>query len=293
MNSFTFVTLSYNHENQIIEHLESIKNIVSKFGNGIDVFYVLSDDCSKDNTVMVVMSWIKKNPIFRNTIINRNDNNIGTVKNFIKAVSLVKTEDFKLLAGDDVYGFFDIFKLYANFGDSILITPITPFGKYNKEKCCELESNYRLLMYFEKCGKFIDSLLLTNLIPAPGVFYKRSIFNDKKFIDFLNQFTLIEDYPMWYYLFKIKNKKFIVKNHSYIYYRIGTGVTSKSALKHPEYLRDYKKIIKIIRPKDEALPKYINPYKYYLKFLRIKVEYFKEKYPIELLVNKDSKIAIL
>lgn len=281
MNSFTFVTLSYNQENEIREHLESIMRIIIKYGEGINISYVLCDDCSTDKTVEIVKDWINMNPIFGNVKIEKNDRNIGTVRNYIKAISMVDTEDFKLLAGDDKYGLFNIFQLFDKLGDSLLCTPVTLFGNVDYNRVKSMESDFRLLMFLNKKGYASDSICVKNLMPAPGVFYKLDLVKDKKLIIFLQQFQYIEDYPLFYYLIHIKNIKMLVDNQSYIYYRVGSGIsTNISSSFYNGYLNDQKSIMEIIRPKFDILPKYINPYRYYMKFLRIIIERKKDEFPI-------------
>lgn len=284
MNTFTFVTLSYNQENEIEQHLESIKRIIVKYGKGISISYILCDDCSKDRTVDVVIDWIKRNPLFQSVKISKNSINIGTVNNYIQAVSMVETEDFKILAGDDMYGFFNIFALYDSLGDSLLFTPITPFGQAEQRRLKLFENNFRLLMYMYKKGCVANSICFTNLIPAPGVFYKLSLIKDKNLIDFLMQFKYIEDYPLFYYLIQKKHVNVIIDNHSYIYYRLGSGVsTNLSSSIHKDYLQDRKRITMLIKPKLDIMPKYINPYRYYFKLLRVIIGRQKKTYPIFLM----------
>ena len=45
-NGFTFLTVAYNHEKFILEHLESIRYLVNNYGDGIDVSIIINDDCS-------------------------------------------------------------------------------------------------------------------------------------------------------------------------------------------------------------------------------------------------------
>lgn len=289
MKSFTFVTLSYNHEKEIEEHLESIKQIVEKFAHDIKVSYILCDDCSRDNTVALVTDWIKKNPIFQEVTINRNTENIGTVKNFINAISMVKTEDFKLLAGDDKYGAFNIFKLFDNLKQDILITPVTPFGNVNSSRRKDMEELYRTLMYMHSLGKSSNLLQVFNFIPAPGAFYKLSLVKDVTLIDYLRQFRYIEDYPLFYFLLNIKKIDLVVDNHSYVYYRISSGISTNVTSKlHKEYLKDLEKVRKVIGTKAYILPKYINPYRYYLKYIKIRAAQQKESLPIYFLPEKEN-----
>ena len=58
---FTFLTITYNQENLIIEHLEGIKYQIENHGKNHRFKYILGDDCSTDSTVKLVEEWIKLN----------------------------------------------------------------------------------------------------------------------------------------------------------------------------------------------------------------------------------------
>lgn len=61
MKAFTFVILTYNQEQYVVEHLESIKYQIEHFGENIKIHFILADDASKDKTVYKVKSWIERN----------------------------------------------------------------------------------------------------------------------------------------------------------------------------------------------------------------------------------------
>ena len=58
---FTFISITYNHEKYIIEHLESIKYQILQYGKNEKVCFILSDDCSTDNTLLITQQWLKIN----------------------------------------------------------------------------------------------------------------------------------------------------------------------------------------------------------------------------------------
>lgn len=270
MKTFTFVTLSYNHKEVIAEHLESIKRIVKKYGDGYAVNFILGDDASKDGTTKVVRRWIRENDFFDKVTILDNKENKGLVANYINSVSYVKEGDFKVLAGDDLYGDFDIFRLYEELdNDTLYVTPVTPYGKYVQSKWDNLESDYKLLMYMVKHGKGRSLMRIDDCIPAPGVFMKSSLILDKKALDYMSRFKFCDDYPLFHYLLEYKGVSLHVSGRSYIYYRIGSGMSTDNKSKiRSAYMDDVKKMRKIIGAKAYILPKYINPYRYYLKVMR-------------------------
>lgn len=67
--------------------------------DNINIIVVISDNASTDNTKEIAYKWISK---FRFIKYYQNDNNIGGIKNFWLATSMVKTEFFWLM-GDDAF----------------------------------------------------------------------------------------------------------------------------------------------------------------------------------------------
>ena len=61
MKEFTFAAITYNHSDCIIEHLESLKKLVQKYGRVYLNNLIISDDASKDNTVELAKKWIEQN----------------------------------------------------------------------------------------------------------------------------------------------------------------------------------------------------------------------------------------
>ena len=104
MQEFTFGMLTYNQEDYVIEHLESIKYQILNFGKDVKAYFVLSDDASKDNTVKYVEMWTEANKdLFAGIKIVAKKNNAGIVQNFLTMLNNIHTSHYKILAGDDLY----------------------------------------------------------------------------------------------------------------------------------------------------------------------------------------------
>ena len=58
---FTFVTITYNHEKYIIEHLESIRYQIENFSEGKKMNLIISDDGSMDDTMLFAQKWVERN----------------------------------------------------------------------------------------------------------------------------------------------------------------------------------------------------------------------------------------
>lgn len=267
MSEFTFIVTTYNHENFIIEHLESIKNLINLYGKEMEIDLIVADDCSTDNTINILNEWLRENRyLFRNVLIIENKENIGTIKNILNAINNVKTEYFKESAGDDKYYTNNIFELYEP--NVWYISPIIPFGS-NSIKIDTLKTNYKFLLNANTKDKMKKLLRYKCLIPAPGVFLDSSIYREEKLKEFLYNFKLIEDYPTWYYLLNIRKEKIIIRvlTKPYVCYRVGSGISTNkdSEIEYSNYLEEVKNVNKKVNQKLDKYPKFINPYKYIFK----------------------------
>ena len=104
MKEFTFIVITYNQEQYVVEHLNSIKNLIELYGKDMSIDLVHADDKSRDGTVEVVRKWLDQNrDLFRNVTVIEREKNVGTIRNIKSAIEATKTEQFKFLAGDDKY----------------------------------------------------------------------------------------------------------------------------------------------------------------------------------------------
>ena len=100
----SFITLCYNQEDMITEHLDSLLYQVKNNLNSYCVQLVISDDASTDNTVETINHWLSINShYFQSVELLVTDTNQGTCKNFVKAIRQAKGKFIKALAGDDIY----------------------------------------------------------------------------------------------------------------------------------------------------------------------------------------------
>ena len=112
MKDFTFVMLTYNQEQYVVEHLESIKYQIEHFGQNIKINFILADDASNDKTAYKVKKWIESNQnLFFSVKFIIAVENRGIVSNVISALKNIKTEYYKILAGDDIYFRNNVFEL--------------------------------------------------------------------------------------------------------------------------------------------------------------------------------------
>jgi glycosyltransferase involved in cell wall biosynthesis len=90
----TVICLCYNHEAYIVESLDSVINQSYPF-----IELIIVDDCSTDNSKIVIETWIQKNP---NVTFIVNKTNLGNTKSFNKALQEAKGEYIIDLATDDI-----------------------------------------------------------------------------------------------------------------------------------------------------------------------------------------------
>lgn len=224
MEDFTFITLSYNHEKYILQHLESIKHQILEFGDGMVFDYILSDDCSNDNTVKLVNEWLQINHgLFRNVTVLQRKENKGVVNSVFEAVGSAKTELGKYLAADDYFGVKNIFTAIKD--NCLTITPVEVIGA-DKSIDKGLEQRFNCLLTCRKDGDYEELIKIDNFIPAPGAFFPFSFIKDQQLVSFMEGYRNIEDYPMFYHFVVKKRYPINVLCEKYVCYRVGEGIST-------------------------------------------------------------------
>lgn len=271
---FTFAIITYNQEKYIYEHLESIKYQIEKYGKGMSIQLVLSDDCSTDRTFEFAEFWISLNrELFRDIKLNRNKNNKGIVVNYLHALEKVDSVNYKMLAGDDLYFKNNIFKVLTK-NDFVVSRPIKL-----------MDNSFFIPSLFPKheisnVKKAKKQLKQNNIFSAPGIFIKSSITQEDSLIGFLRDFKWIEDYPTWYFLFVINkpNFKYFYDLDHYVIYRADVGVYGrriKTAIhtafekERSRFYSDYR-IIK--KTDDKTWKKYFVPSNYWYFLMKIVIK---------------------
>ena len=267
---FTFVSISYNHSEYIIQHLESIKYQILNFGYKRTFNYILCDDNSSDDTVEIAKIWLRKNKnIFHKTIITKNEYNLGTVSNYLNAISLIETNDCKILASDDLYGQRNIFNIYK--GNNVILNFSYPFfiNKVNKQIgfynfSSDIFEKQRIFLYIRKKW-FLKWFVANNKsLSGPSNYYPANVLKNRKLKNSLIDYKLIEDRPLWRFLFLKNNIDVKYNFEPLIYYRASVGVTSSNNKAHAIYKSDCDKLSKELKGFN-ALPKFLNPFNYFYR----------------------------
>lgn len=271
MTDFTFAVFTYNQTGYIVEQLESIRYQIENYGSCISCRLLICDDHSTDNTVSVAKCWIEKyGGLFSDIRVVVPEHNQGVVKNFLSCLDNIETQDFKILAGDDLYASNNVFELYekSNF---VITAPLTfADGHVNPVRIKKCQAFMWLFGAKDLFKKINKELPYATPWLAPAVFFKKELIT-REVIDTLKQYKWIEDKPLFYCFFKDTNTKPVIVKKPYILYRSGAGVSAKKNKKvNTEYETEEALIFKRYMWKATCLPKVINPFVYYKLLRRLK-----------------------
>jgi len=225
--SFSFIVLAFNHENYIIEHLESIKYQVQHFGEAFDVAIIINDDYSSDKTKELVDKWLSLNhDLFFKIYKLYNDENIGTCKSLCNALNKLDSQYCKITAGDDVYSSENIFELVGLVDDFDIVSglPVRLVDKLLYKDHGEIFNTIATDTLYKK-KPFNRRVEGINFINAPNAMYSVKHLKNPSLMEFLNSFDVVEDWPLQIFISDTENAKCQTVDKSYVYYRRTSGST--------------------------------------------------------------------
>lgn len=266
--------LTYNQERFVIDHLESIKYQIQHFGDIYNISFILCDDCSKDNTVTYVKLWLNENKhLFSNTIISVSECNEGIVRNYERALKLVQTNKFKILAGDDLYYKNNIFLRAEQ--SNFVISPTIRFKSDEKVLGINWIQNYIYSFKGNVKKKLLEMLKYRTPLEAPGIIYDSELINSDLFRT-LKNYNWIEDIPEWNYFLSLDKTKISFSIVPLVMYRSDVGIsTCKEHVKNLEFENELQYIKKNIQTKAGRFPRYLDPYAY--KYIILELKYKNKK----------------
>ena len=222
INNFTFVVLTYNHSNYILEHLESIKYLIENFGNGISVGIIIADDGSLDNTVPLAQYWLKKNSYLFNIIRVISDGvNRGTCKNLTRALENLETDYCKITAGDDVYSCENLFIEVEKINNNHILSglPLNLVNGTIMPNRFDLFNLFASNIIYKK-SQFITRLKRINFFNTPNIIYSTYALTNKEITTFVDRFSVTEDYPLKIKMAQIyRPLKYVQIENTLVYYR--------------------------------------------------------------------------
>jgi alpha-1,3-rhamnosyltransferase len=241
----------------VLETLESTKaQTYSK------IELIITDDCSKDNTVEICRNWIVENKErFVDAKLIVNEKNTGTTANCNRGLGVANGEWIKLIAGDDI--------LLPNCIDSFL-----EFISRNKNCSIVFGRMYYLkknILIEDKVNTFFKStpseqklkIYTGSGLSAPTSFIKHSLINECG--GFNENYKLIEDVPMWISMAR-RDEYFYFLNAFVVKYRLhSTNVSmTKGVYVNPKYYFDLKRLIMLeIFPELLHLKQYLAYFNYW------------------------------
>lgn len=202
----SIVIITYNSAKYVLETLESAK--AQTYSN---IELIVSDDCSKDNTVAICRDWIEKNKKrFARTRLIESEKNTGIPANCNRGFKEAKGEWVKSIAGDDAL-YPDSIESYINF---LALRPearivharidcynsIFSSSALDKEYFAKYPASF-LAMENPNGKNQYNLLCICNSIAAPTVFMQHSLWQEMDGYD--ERILRCEDWPMW---LKITNK---------------------------------------------------------------------------------------
>lgn len=215
----SIIVITYNSAKYVLETLESAK--AQTYQN---IELIISDDCSKDNTVAICKSWIKKNKArFIKTELITVEKNTGTSANCNRGVKVAQGEWMKLIAGDDALYEDAIENLlsFALLNNAMVVH--SNHDTFNKSfepkfKINNIRThNYHMTSNLASAKEQFSFLLWTRDVHAPTVLINKELLYEVGFFD--ERISLFEDHPMWLKITLNGNKIFYLEKKT-VKYRI-------------------------------------------------------------------------
>lgn len=219
------VVITYNSSATVLETLDSIKEQTYQ-----NLELIISDDCSKDNTIDVCRKWLGLHlGRFRNVEIVTTPVNTGIAANLNRAESKCHTEWVKNIAADDLLEK-DCIKNNMEYVLShpnaiYIFSKVLVFG--NSQKQIDyfdhfFDYNFFMLNPQEQLDRLVKK---GNCIPAPSFFYNLKKKRELS-LAWDERIPLLEDLPMWINALQ-KGIRFHFLNKVTALYRVGEkGLTS-------------------------------------------------------------------
>ena len=194
--------VTYNAAFFVEETLESIYNQTHA-----NLELIISDDCSKDNTVEIVTKWCEQDRVkarFSNIKIITVPKNTGVSANCNRAITASTADWIKFIAGDDILlpNCIELNMLYASQNSNAKII----FSQVKVYENTFEQNNFKKVIPDD----FPDNLMHQSfsaatqfkiLVQSDRINYTPSYFFNKQTILSVNGYDennkLVEDYPMW------------------------------------------------------------------------------------------------
>lgn len=165
MQLVSIALCTYNGEKHLVEQLDTLVNQDYK-----KLEIIIIDDVSTDGTLAILKTYELKYPFIS---VHQNEQNLGYIKNFEKAISLCKGDYIALADQDDIWELNKISIMVNNISDHLLIYHnsefITETGKSMNRKMTDIRNFY--------AGNNSNIFLLENCVSGHAIFFKKELLN--------------------------------------------------------------------------------------------------------------------
>jgi len=149
--TITFFISCFNEHEYIIETIKNVIAAANKSKKSFEI--IIIDDNSSDQSGSKVKKFIQNNNKLAITLI-LNKINRGLAKNFIEASIISNGKYFRLICGDNVESFSNIYKVVMNIGNADLIVPYHKTVKGKPKVRILLSKTYTLIINIISGNKF-------------------------------------------------------------------------------------------------------------------------------------------
>lgn len=204
---FSYGIVTYNSQTTIIETLESIRYQVTKYGGMHKNYLIISDDCSSDDTLVLVDRWIEKyGYIFEKISVEKTLKNSGLCRNYAKMIENICTNHFIQLSGDDVISSENVYETVGLVHQNELQVHLTL--EFSDSTVWNKPENMKKQLYYSKYKHTNkrDITLLETLSPYASVeivFLKQHY--TKECMEYIKNYRNFEDDTSFYYV--LRNNK--------------------------------------------------------------------------------------
>lgn len=239
----SIIVVTYNSSKYILETLDSAREQTYK-----NIELIVTDDCSKDNTVELCKEWMQKNSgRFVRTEVITVPKNSGIAANCNRGVNAAKGTWIKFIAGDDILtadcvdAFVDFVKLNK---EARVVESKSLFFRYifDESNFYHVEDQGGDVFFSPETGanEQYNILLRRNPIHGPSVFINKKVILEVGGFD--ERFPYVDDHPMWLKLTKA-GYRFYFLDRITVFYRTHDASIYASIGKDKIYNTFYLKLM--------------------------------------------------
>lgn len=226
----SIVIVTYNSSQYVLETLESAKEQSYK-----NIELIVTDDCSKDNTVELCQKWIKdNNHRFVNSRVLTVERNTGISANCNRGAFNANGDWIKLIAGDDILKDNCIERFIVNANSypdyQFFFSDVEIFGNGDEAQKRAavrrwMDNSLNRFESITNSKSLYKKLLVQNIISSPSAFIQNKAFVEVGGFD--EELKLIEDYPFW---LKITKQNYRIKSirEQLVRYRVNASSVQTS-----------------------------------------------------------------